>query len=107
MIVPLATDIVAGGADVAARIVGAVAGNVDDVAGSAQRRVLELGLRELDAAADRGAVGEGARRFDDLIAEAARAAGAVDDRPVDHLLLRPEARPFHEVERDLLIAGRT
>ena len=32
-----------------------------------------------------------------------RGSGAVDDRPVDHQLLCPEARPFHEVERDLLM----
>src|ERR1700722_10673303 len=58
--------LVAGVGDVAAGIVGAVAGNVDGVAVGVERCAGELSHREVDAAADRGAVGEGARRLDDL-----------------------------------------
>ncbi len=71
------------------------------------RRVASNGARascaigELDAAADRGAVGERARRFQQLVAELARRAGAVDHGPVDHDLLRADAGPFDEADRDL------
>ena len=59
--------------------------------------------RELDAAADRGAVGKGAGQFEQLISEFARGAGAVDHGPIDDKLLRAEARPFDEADRDALM----
>ena len=72
-----------------------------------ERRALELRHREVDAAADRGAVGERARRFQQLVAELARRA------------LRPpitvqsittfcalDARPFDEADGDAPVAAR-
>src|SRR5262249_24201730 len=49
--------------DVAAGIVGAVTGNVDGVAARSEWRAGKLGHGKFDGAADRGAIGEGARRF--------------------------------------------
>ena len=71
--------------------------------GASNGALRELRIGKLDAAADRGAVGERARHFQQLVAELARGRGAVDHRPVDHELLRAEARPFDEADRDLLV----
>ena len=49
---------------------------------------VELLHRKVDAAADRGAVGEGARRFQQPVAESCARLGTVDQRPVDDDLLR-------------------
>ena len=68
-----------------------------------ERRLFDLRRRELDAAADGGTIREGSRRLGQLIAETARRVGAVDDRPVDHELLRAEAGPFDEAQGDLLV----
>ena len=68
---------------------------------ASQWRARELRGREIDAAADRGTVGEGARCLDDHVAQFARRRRAVDRGPVDHDLLRPESRPFDEADRDL------
>src|SRR5262249_60706124 len=80
---PLRDGFVAGKFHVAACIVGAVAGDVDSTPRSFERRTLQLSSRELDAAADRGTVGERTRQFQELIAKFTRWLGAVDDRPVD------------------------
>ena len=71
--------------------------------GAFERRALQLGARELDAAADRGAVGKGAGQFEQLVSEFARGAGAVDHGPVDDELLRAEARPLDEADGDALM----
>ena len=68
---------------------------------ASERRAGELRHREIDAAADRGAIGEGARRFDDLGGEILCRRLVVDDGPVDDDLLRADARPFDEGHRDL------
>src|SRR5262249_60854389 len=90
----------------AAGIVGAVARHVDGAAPGFERRALELRHRELDAAADRSAVGERARDLEQLVAELTRAGGVLDDRPVDHDLLRADARPFDEADRDPAVRTR-
>ena len=68
-----------------------------------ERRALELRHRKFDAAGDRGAVRERARRLDQLIAEPAGGRGTVDHGPVDDDLLRADAGPFDEIERDLAV----
>src|SRR5262245_59864670 len=55
---PFGNGLVAGKLHVAARIVGAVIGDVDGTARGAEWGTLQLSGRELDAAADRGTVGE-------------------------------------------------
>ncbi len=95
--------LVAGELHVAARIVGAIARDVDGAARAFDRRALQLSGRELDPAADRSAVGERSGQFQELVAEFTGRAGTVDDGPIDHKLLRAEARPFDEAERNALL----
>src|SRR5262249_59125404 len=78
-------------------------GDVDSAPRTFERRTLQLSSRELDAAADRGTVGERTRQFQELIAKFTRWLGAVDDRPVDQELLRAESRPFDKANRDALM----
>jgi hypothetical protein len=61
---PFGDRLVTGELDVAAGIVGAVSRDIDGTARTFERRTLQLGARELDAAADRGAVGKGAGLFE-------------------------------------------
>ena len=65
--------------------------------------MFHLRHRELDASADRGAVGEGARQFQELVAEFARGAGPIDQAPVNHQFLRAETRSFDKAQRDALM----
>ena len=88
---------------VATCIVGAVARDIDGTATTFERCTLQLGGRELDAATDRGTVGEGTRQFQELIAKFTRWLGAVYDRPVDQELLCAETRPFDEANSDALL----
>ena len=73
----------------------------------ARRRTARAKLRhrEIDAAADRGAVGERARQFQQPVAESLRGLRPVDHRPVDHDCLIAEARPLHEHDRDAPVAA--
>ena len=71
--------------------------------GASNGDALQLRGGELDAAADRGAVGERAGQFQQLVAEFARRCRAVDHGPVDHELLRAETRPFDKADRNALM----
>ena len=101
----LGDRLIAGRLHVATRIVGAVARHVDGMPLGLVRRAGDLGGREGDAAADRGAVVERARGFINQVAEMARRIGAVDDAPIDHQLLLAGARPIDEADGDLLVGA--
>src|SRR5262249_36132326 len=100
---PFGNGLIARKLYVTARRVGAVAGDVDGTASGAEWGTLQLSGRELDAAADRGTVGERARQFQELIAEFACRVGAVDDGPINHELLCTKTRPFDEAKGDALL----
>src|SRR4029077_18655111 len=89
--------------DARAGIVGADSRDIDGTARTLERRTLQLGARELDAAADRSAVGKGAGEFKQLISEFARGARAADHGPIDDKLLRAEARPLDEANGNALM----
>src|SRR5262249_46025594 len=78
-------------------------GHGEGTGSGAEWGTLQLSGRELDAAADRGTVGERARQFQELIAEFACRVGAVDDGPINHELLCAKARPFDEAKGDALL----
>src|SRR5262249_58943182 len=88
---PLRDGFVTGKLHVAACIIGAVAGDVDSTPRTFERRTLQLSSRELDAAADRGTVGERTRQFQELITKFTRSLRAGDDRRVEHELLGAHA----------------
>ena len=62
---------------------------------------------EIDRAADRGPIGERARRLGQRAAEGGSGFGTVDQRPADHLLLMVGARPLDQRHQNgvVLAAG--
>src|SRR5262249_44292705 len=73
--------------DWAAGIVVSVSRNVNDAPVCFVRRPIELGRREVDAGADRRAVGERPRCLDEAIAKQTCRLIVADHRPIDHNLL--------------------
>ena len=90
--------VVACGRYIGARIIGAAAGHIDSSAACLKRRVLELGHREINTAADRSAVGEGARCLLELTGKILGGLGAVDHCPVNHHALGGGPRPFDKAD---------
>src|SRR6516225_6351070 len=90
---------------IAAGIVGAVTGNIDGLAARAKWRPGELDHSELDGAADRGAIGERPRRFQQAIAEIFRRCGIADRHPINDGALRADPGPLDEGQSDPAIAA--
>ena len=93
--------------DVAAGIVGAVTRDIDGAPLGLERRPRELGHGGINAAADRGAVGERTRRFKQPVAKSLGGFRAINDRPVDHDLLVAKSRPFEKQHADAATSARS
>ena len=103
---PLGDRLVARGRDIATRVVGAVAGDIDHFAPGRQAGGLEASRAEIDRGADRGSARERARRGADLIRHDGAALAVADYGPVhDHLLL-VVTRPLDECDADRTDSAR-
>ena len=83
-----------------AGIVGAVAGDVDNVPVGARLRGRKALHRKIDRAADRGAPDERARRCEDRRRKPTGILLVADHRPVGDDVLLPGARPLDKADRD-------
>ena len=91
---------VAGRHHQAARVVGAVAGNIDDPARAGEGVGLDEGHGKIDGAADRGAARAGQRGYGQCFGKGMGAVGAVDHPPIGDHHGEAVAGPFEISHRD-------
>ncbi len=106
MVMPLLHRVIPRRGHLAAGIVGAVAGHVDDPAHGGEAGGGELRHGIIDAVADRRAAGGGARRVEQDLGEFGGPLAVADHHPFrDHGLLIG-SRPFDEAERNGPVRAR-